>query len=131
MTPVDLIVDGTVDYVRLLIADLGGDPLLTDQQLALLTLRAGGPLVGAADALDVIATSEVLLSKKITTQDLTTDGPAVAAELRKQAAALRARAAKEKADAEEGAWGFQPFRMDDGPARAPEAVEVVEEWVRW
>lgn len=46
----------------------------------------------AADALDAMATSETLESKKVRTQDLSTDGPAVAAELRKKAAELRARA---------------------------------------
>ena len=46
----------------------------------------------AADALDAIATSEVLVSKVIRTQDLSTDGPKVADALRKQATALRAQA---------------------------------------
>ncbi len=45
----------------------------------------------AADALDAIASSESLVSKKIRTQaGVSTDGPAVAADLRKHAASLRA-----------------------------------------
>ena len=100
----DLIAEGEVDYARLLIGDDQG--VLADEQIALLILRAGSTLLGAADALDAIASSEVLLSKKISTQDLTTDGPAVAAELRKQAAALRARARAELAELSEEAWAF-------------------------
>lgn len=46
----------------------------------------------AADALDAMGTSELLESKKIRSQDLSTDGPAVAAALYKKAAELRARA---------------------------------------
>lgn len=99
-----LIAEGEVDYARLLIGDDQG--VLADEQIALLILRAGSTLLGAADALDAIASSEVMLSKKITTQDLATDGPAVAAELRKQAAALRARAKTEAAQVSEEAWGF-------------------------
>lgn len=48
----------------------------------------------AADALQAVATSEVLLSKVIRTGDgLATDGAKVAAELRAQAQALRVQAA--------------------------------------
>lgn len=85
-----------ISTVRLLIADLGtGDAqLLTDDQIGtLLDLEDGSIKLGAADCLDAIAVSEVLVSKKITTQDLSTDGPAVAAELRARAAALRQQAA--------------------------------------
>ena len=94
-----------IKQVRHLIADLDTDnQLLDDDQLrTYLELNdwADGYKPGvyraAADALDAIATSETLTSKKIRTQDLSTDGPAVAAELRKQAAGLRARADEEDA----------------------------------
>ena len=43
----------------------------------------------AADLLEMAAVSEVLVSKKIRTQDLQTDGPAVSAELRALAKRLR------------------------------------------
>ena len=94
-----------LDYVRLLIGDSGA-AIFEDSELVVLIRQGGSVLYGAADALDAIATSEVLLSKKITTQDLSTDGPAVAAELRKQAAALRARARAELAELAEEAWAF-------------------------
>lgn len=51
----------------------------------------------AADSLDAVAVSEALISKKIRTQDLSTDGPAVADSIRKTAAGLRARADEEEA----------------------------------
>lgn len=50
----------------------------------------GGVKLAAAQALDVVASSEALVSKKIRTQEgLTTDGPAVARELRARASELR------------------------------------------
>ena len=96
--------------IRLLTADLNeGALLLTDEHLrGYLDLNEGNVYRAAADALDAMATSDVLLSRKIRTQDLSTDGPAVAADLRKQAAVLRARAAAaEEAEAD----GFEviPF----------------------
>lgn len=82
-----------VGKVRLLIADLDESALIISEQIigGYLKLNDDNVLLAAADALDAIATSEVLLGKKIRTQDLSTDGPAVAAELRAQAAKLRAR----------------------------------------
>lgn len=86
--------------LRLLIGDL--DPenqLFTDDQvLSFLRLSGGSVYRAAAEALRVIARSEVLISKKITTQDLSTDGPAVAAELRAQAKELDAKADQLEAD---------------------------------
>lgn len=119
-----------IAWVRLLIADADEDAsrrIFEDQELITFIKAAGGPLWGAADALDAIATSEVLLGKKITTQDLSTDGPAVAAELRKQAAGLRARAEKQASDeADEAAWGMSLFTL----TRPPGAVEATERgWV--
>ena len=79
--------------VRLLIADVSADvatQILTDAQIdALLTLEGDNVKRAAAAALDAIATSEVLVSKVIRTQDLTTDGAKVADALRRQAQALR------------------------------------------
>lgn len=98
--------DGVIDYtsplgqVRLLITDVSADPalqLFSDDQLgAFLTMALDQSVHrAAAQALDVIAASEVLVGKKIRTQDLQTDGPAVAAELRAQAAQLRVTADQE------------------------------------
>lgn len=94
--------------VRLLTADTDETArLLSDEQLgAFLSMNSQSVLLAAADALETIATSESLISKKIRTQDLSTDGPAVATDLRKQAASLRARAAAQ-AEAMQVDSGFE------------------------
>lgn len=116
-----------VEDIRLLIGDLDpGNQLFTDAQVeAFLRLGGGSAYRGAAEALRVIARSEVLISKKITTQDLSTDGPAVAAELRKQAAELDA-----KADAlESGESAYAAFIPGPGSAGGyPEGVERAYSW---
>ena len=82
------------------------DSIVTIDAYLELNLVAGVPNVrlAAADALEAIAVSEVLVSKKIRTNDLTTDGPAVSAELRALAKQLRDRAEREidAADAYDG-----------------------------
>lgn len=114
--------------VRLLIADLATPPLMEDDVLEGYLSMHGytgeadsierpGIWRAAADALDGIATSEVLTSKKIRTQDLSTDGPAVAAELRKQSAALRYKA--DQADAaDDSFFEIIPFCGSRGPEGA-------------
>lgn len=89
---------------RLLSADLDeASPLLSDEILeGYLALHDDNPYRAAAEALDAMATSETLLSKKIRTQDLQTDGPAVAADLRKRAYWLRNQADTADRDAEQG-----------------------------
>lgn len=94
-----------IKHVRVLIADMATPPLIDDQTLQTYLELQGwedgakwAVKRAAADALDAIATSEVLTSKKIRTQDLSTDGPSVAAELRKQATGLRQRADDEDPD---------------------------------
>lgn len=98
--------------VRLLIADLDEAAFIFTDEILTGYLGLNGDSVhrAAADALDAIATTEVLLAKKIRTQDLSTDGPAVAAELRKQAAALRTKA--DAADAAAGSF-FEVVPMHD------------------
>lgn len=92
--------------VRALIADEDTPPLLSDERVtALLTVAGGSLLLGAALALEAIAVSEVLVAKKIRAQDLSTDGPAVSAELRALAASYRGQA-KAQADAEDTWDGF-------------------------
>lgn len=88
--------------VRLLIADTDElDALLSDAQVdAFLSIEGANVKRAAARALDVIAVSETLISKKIRTQDLSTDGPAVAKALREQARALR-----DEADTEDAVSG--------------------------
>jgi hypothetical protein len=85
----------TPGRVRLLIPDVdAASPLFSDDQItAFLTMEAGNIRLAAATALDVAASSEVMVSKVIRTQDLQTDGAKVAAELRARAATLREQAA--------------------------------------
>lgn len=108
-------IERDISRVRLLIADLpkdgeagcGTGTLLTDTQVEdLLDLSGGNVKRAAARALRTIATSEVLLSKKITQQDLSVDGPAVAAELRAQADALDADAQRDEDRAGGGTGAF-------------------------
>ena len=103
--------DGVIDYtlplgkVRLLItdtSDLVADRLFTDDQLdAFLDMRGGNVHRTAAQALRVIAASEVLVGKVIRTQAGTsTDGAKVSAELRALAAEYDAQADAADADSE-------------------------------
>lgn len=89
-----------VGMIRLLITDTDeAFPLFTDKDLtALLAIEGGVIKRAAAAALETIATSETLIGKKITTQDLSTDGTAVAKSLMDRARTLRG-----QADAETGA----------------------------
>ena len=88
-----------VDDVRLLTADLDTDnPVLGEEQyVKLLALYKGDARRSAARALRIMAASEVLISKVIKTQDLSTDGRAVSAELRALAEQLDAEAEAEDA----------------------------------
>ena len=63
----------------------------------------------AADAIDALANNEALVLKKIVTEDLQTDGPAVANALRAGARALRDKAAQEEAE-ETSFFGVVPFK---------------------
>lgn len=103
-----------VGMMRLLAADVDEQaPLLTDDQYtALLALEGGNVKRGAAAALEAISASETLLTKKVTTQDLSIDGPAVAKDLRERARLLR-----DQADVED------PAGADEDAAYALEVVE--------
>ncbi|WP_431935800.1 hypothetical protein [Micromonospora sp. RP3T] len=97
--PITLDTAEPVGMIRLLITDTDeAFPLFTDAELGALLAMEGGVLKrAAAAALETIATSETLIGKKISTQDLSTDGPAVAASLMGRAKVLR-----EQADAADG-----------------------------
>lgn len=96
-----------VGKLRVLIGDLyqrvdpatptvPGDYLFSDEELA--ALVAINPMhikFAAANAMDIIASNEALVSKKIRTEDLQTDGPAVANAVREHAKALRSEARDE------------------------------------
>ena len=73
---------------------------------AFLEMEGGNLKLAAANVLLSFAANEALVSKKIRTESLQTDGPAVAAELRLQAAQLRQDGLREQAvtDADEGAF---------------------------
>ena len=92
------------DRVRLLTSDTnvsGSNALLQDEEITeLLTLESDSVWLASARGLDIIATSEVLVQKKIRllNGDIATDGPAVARALREQAKELRARAATEEGE---------------------------------
>lgn len=111
-----------VDDVRLLTADL--DPaslvLTDDQYVKLLRLYAGDTRRAGARALRVMAASEVLISKVIETQDLSTDGRAVSAELRALADQLDAEAVEADAVAGGSYASYIP------PGYAGYGVEGVE-----
>lgn len=106
--------------MRLLAADTTeGYQLISDAQYGqLFTLEGGNVRRAAAAALETIATSEILIAKKISTQDLSVDGPAVAAALRTSAAALRAQADKADADADADQQGYGFDFVDVNPAGA-------------
>lgn len=105
-----------IQQVRHLIGDVDEtNQLLTDDHIkTYLELNdwADGYKPGVyratADALEAIATSTALLDKKIRTQDISSDGPAVSAVLMKQAAGLRARADNED-PANESFFEIIPF----------------------
>jgi hypothetical protein len=115
-------VDPTTDVgrVRLLATDLDEVvPLFDDAQIeAFLALGSSRVKRAAALALETIAVSEALISKKIKTLDLTTDGPAVARELRERARALRA----EDDTDDDGPWGLDIVNYDPWAAYRRTAV---------
>lgn len=100
--------------VRLLVPDNDVDNhLLEDADItALLTLEASDVRRAAATALELIASSEALVSKKIKTQDLSTDGPAVARELRERAKQLRAQAEEAAVNADGDEVGLEIVDFD-------------------
>ena len=90
-----------IDIIRLNITDTKVPQLFTDDQLqAWLTQYDGSINRATYRALVTIATSTVLVSKKIRTQDLTTDGPAESAAL-----LALAKTYKDEADADDAAAG--------------------------
>lgn len=109
-----------IDTIRLIIADTGEgeDQLLSDAQLqSFLDLSGGSVRLAAASALEAIAVSEVLVSKKIRTQDLSTDGPAVVSALLELA--------KTQRTLEDEDWeGFDIVPTVD-PVRRPEHTRPV------
>lgn len=81
--------------VRMITADSRDDGhiLEDDEVAAFLALNGGNVRLAAADALETIASNESLVQKAMKLLDVQTNGPAVAADLRKAAATQRALAA--------------------------------------
>lgn len=114
-----------VGMVRLLITDTTAPALFTDEQLErFLTAHANSIKRAAATALDIMSVSELWISRKFSTQDLSVDGTAVAKGLQDLADRLRAQAKAEEdaATAAEYAidtvalWRFpEPQRWLDAP----------------
>ena len=88
--------DPTTDLgkVRLLCTDsVAANEIFSDDEItAFLMLESDNVRRSAALALETIASSEVLVQKRIRLLELTTDGPAESAELLKRAAMLRTQA---------------------------------------
>lgn len=72
----------------------------------------------AADAIDAMANNEAMILKKIKTEDLETDGPALANSLRGGAKALREQAAQED-EATNAIFALVPFRHQHRQTRLP------------
>ena len=82
------------DQVRLLIGDTDQDDAdnhyFSNEELdAFLAMESSIVKLAAAQALDTLASSEVLIQKRIKLLDLSTDGPAESKELRARASDLR------------------------------------------
>jgi hypothetical protein len=112
--PVD--VTTPLGRVRLLINDTTDSPVFSDAEVAaFLEIEGDNVKLAAAQALDTIADDEALTSKVIRTQDLQTDGAAVAEGLRARAQQLRADArGSSGALAPRGSF---PAAPDDAPWR--------------
>ena len=111
-----------VALIRLNIADEATNPeerLLSDDQLEILLDHYGGSTNRAsARALRIIAASEVLVSKAIRTQDLSTDGAKVAERLQSLAEDFDREAEAEETDGEGIFW-----LVPNGPRRRVEGEE--------
>lgn len=82
--------------------------LMSDAQLqSFYDINSQKLFAAAADILLALAANEALISKKIRTEDLSTDGPAVAAELRRMADSFKA---KQK-DEDEAADSLEAFEV--------------------
>lgn len=131
----DLEAGSVVGYVRSLIPDMEqladpADPTIAASYLFddatleryILFARNGHPKRAAADACMALAGSELLILKKITTEDLMTDGAAVAKEHRERATRLRKEADEDEASEEDNSGmfivGFRKYpRPFDAEAR--------------
>ncbi len=113
--------DTDVADVRALIPDVeaiinpnrpGSEPetIFTDSHLAsLLRLNRANVRLAAADALEVLGTSEALILKVVTTEDLATNGAALMGRYLERARQMRQAAAAEMNAEDEGGFDIIPF----------------------
>jgi len=104
--------------VRLLLNDVDDpDYVFTDDEIdAFLALEGDNVKRAAAQAIDTNATNEALASKVLRTQDLSTNGAAVAKEMRAHADRLRAQADREDGESDDGAYyDISPTGPSCGP----------------
>ncbi|MDP9820388.1 hypothetical protein [Nocardioides massiliensis] len=88
--------------VRLLLNDVAAPWVFSDDEIeAFLDMEGDNVKLAAAQAIDTNADDQLLASKVLRTQDVTTDGAKLADSMRRRAAALRAQAADETADDED------------------------------
>lgn len=103
--------------------------LLSDASLTdLLALEGGNVKLAAAAALDIIASSEALISKKIELLDLKTDGPAVARALREHAQRLRDQVADGVGDDPAALFDWAEMAVDGFAAREKLNAEALRSW---
>lgn len=113
MPPITVDPTTAIGRVRLLATDVSEDFALFDDAeiVAFLAIEGDNLKRAAALALETTATSETLVSKKITTSDgLTTDGPAVAKALLDRAKRLRDQADEEIGDPDD--FGLEIAEFD-------------------
>lgn len=117
----ELTAEDPLGHVRALIPDIEqlGDPLEPTEKpsylfddltlMRYLLINSGSVRRAAADACDALGTSEMLILKKLSADDLTTDGAALAKEYGAKATRLRAQADKDDNDANDDGGGFFMF----------------------
>lgn len=123
----------SVELVRVLIPDTdpvfgaaGDEYMLSDEQIEAFLQIAGDSVLRAAGlACVAVGSSEAIISKVIGTQDLRTNGAAIADTMRENGKVLLARADKEDQDAD-----FAFFQILDFPVggRQPELTERPWSW---
>lgn len=89
------------------------EPMFSDAHLtALLRINGGNVRLAAADACEALGTSEALILKVITTEDLATNGAALMGRYLERARQMRQAAAAASRDDEWGDIQFIPFQVE-------------------
>ncbi|WP_242892432.1 hypothetical protein [Actinomadura litoris] len=117
-----------IGRVRLLVPDR--DPallLFADADITAFLAMEGGVKKAAALALESIASSEAMVGKVIKTQDASTDGAKVAAELRARAAELRRQVDEDDPEAG-GGFDYVEFRNPFNRRYGAEGTEPEDWW---